>query len=352
MKNILLIEDNADIRHVTSEILQLANYQVTTAKNGKEGVKVALEKKPDLIICDIMMPGLDGYGVLHTLQKNESVRNTPFIFLTAMAEPENLRKGMTMGADDYLCKPFSSTELLNAIEVRLNKRDLLKQDLSPGLKGFDQLLSSSTLLEAENMLIENRDIELFRKKQLIYKEGNRPNKLLYVVSGKVRTFKRNDEGKELAVEIHHEGDFFGYTALFENCNYKESADALENSEIAMIPKEDFEQLLSSHPGVTHKFIKLLSHNMIEMEEHLLHLAYDSLRKKVADALLVLMRKYMPSPAGAYTFNISRENLATLAGTATESLIRTLGDFKDEKIIDIKDGYIIILNEKKLSNMVN
>jgi DNA-binding response OmpR family regulator len=352
MKNILLIEDNADIRHVTAEILQLANYQVTTAKNGKEGVKVALEKKPDLIICDIMMPGLDGYGVLHTLQKNESVRNTPFIFLTAMAEPENMRKGMTMGADDYLCKPFSSTELLNAIEVRLNKRDLLKQDLAPGLKGFDQLLSSSTLVEAENMLIENRDIELFRKKQLIYKEGNRPNKLLYVVSGKVRTFKRNDEGKELAVEIHHEGDFFGYTALFENCNYKESADALENSEIAMIPKEDFEQLLSSHPGVTYKFIKLLAHEMIEMEEHLLHLAYDSLRKKVADALLVLMRKYIPSPAGTYTFNISRENLATLAGTATESLIRTLGDFKDEKIIDIKDGYIIILNEKKLSNMVN
>jgi CRP-like cAMP-binding protein len=97
---------------------------------------------------------------------------------------------------------------------------------------------------------------------------------------------------------------------------------------------------------------MLSHNVIEMEEHLLHLAYASLRKKVAEALLMLTKKYIRSSTGMYSFNISRENLATLAGTATESLIRTLSDFKEEKIIDIRDGNIILLNEMKLSQMMN
>ena len=352
MKHILLIDDNTDIRRVTAEILELAKYHVTTAGNGKEGIRAALESKPDLIICDIMMPGLDGYGVLHALQKNESIRNTPFIFLSAMGEPADMRKGMTLGADDYLSKPFSSTELLNAIEVRLNKRDTLKKDLEPGMRGFDHLLSAPTLQEAETLLIENRDTQQYKKKQLIYSEGNRPTKLFYVLKGKVRTFKSNDDGKELALDLYNEGDFFGYTALFEGCNYRESADALEPCEIAQIPKEEFEQLLSSHPGVTHKFIKMLSHEMIEMEEHLLHLAYASLRKKVAEALIMLMKKYSRSSNGLYAFNISRENLATLAGTATESLIRTLSDFKEEKIIDIKEGHILLLDEKRLSQLMN
>src|SRR5680860_53043 len=116
MKKILLIEDNVDVRENTAEILELSNYEVVVAENGKVGVEKALSHLPDLIICDIMMPVLDGYGVLHALRKNETLQNTPFIFLTAKTERGDFRKGMEQGADDYLTKPFSGTELLNAVD--------------------------------------------------------------------------------------------------------------------------------------------------------------------------------------------------------------------------------------------
>jgi DNA-binding response OmpR family regulator len=110
MKTILLIEDNREIRENMSEILELSGYQVFTAQDGKQGVSSAIDNKPDIIICDIMMPVLDGYGVIHMLQKHIETRNIPFIFLTAKAERDEVRKGMSLGADDYITKPFNGTE--------------------------------------------------------------------------------------------------------------------------------------------------------------------------------------------------------------------------------------------------
>ena len=108
MKKILLIEDNENIRENTAEILELANYKVFTAENGKIGVEIALQEKPDLIVCDIMMPVLDGYGVLHLLHKNPAVQHTPFIFLSAKAEREDMRRGMELGADDLKEQSYST----------------------------------------------------------------------------------------------------------------------------------------------------------------------------------------------------------------------------------------------------
>src|SRR5690606_34936944 len=102
MKKILLIEDNQNVRETTADILTLAGYEVITAESGKAGVQEALSALPDLIICDIMMPGLDGYGVLHILSKRAETAGIPFIFLTAKSEKADVRKGMNLGADDYL----------------------------------------------------------------------------------------------------------------------------------------------------------------------------------------------------------------------------------------------------------
>src|SRR6187200_2411089 len=124
MKKILLIEDNLEVRENTEEILSLANYEVLTAPNGKVGVELAQKENPDLIICDIMMPELDGYGVLHILNKKAETAGIPFIFLTAKTEKTDIRKGMNLGADDYLTKPFDDTDLLNAIEARLHKSSM------------------------------------------------------------------------------------------------------------------------------------------------------------------------------------------------------------------------------------
>ena len=114
MKNILLIEDDQDMRENTAEILELANYRVLRAENGRRGVELARREPPDLILCDIMMPELDGYGVLHLLARDPHTAEVPFIFLSARAERSDVRKGMELGADDYLTKPFEESELLDA----------------------------------------------------------------------------------------------------------------------------------------------------------------------------------------------------------------------------------------------
>ena len=117
MNTVLLIEDNVEIRENTAEILELANYRVITAENGKDGIEKASMEKPDVIVCDIMMPVLDGYGVLHMLNKSEALREIPFIFLTAKTERLDFRKGMEMGADDYITKPFTELELLKCCYI-------------------------------------------------------------------------------------------------------------------------------------------------------------------------------------------------------------------------------------------
>ncbi|MBN8857534.1 MAG: response regulator [Sphingobacteriales bacterium] len=352
MKKILIIEDNEDIRSNTAEILELSNYKVTVAENGKAGVSKALENLPDLVICDIMMPELDGYGVLHALQRNDATKNIPFIFLTAKTERNDMRKAMDLGADDYLTKPFDGTELLNAVVSRLKKLELLKQDLQSDLNGVHQLLEASSGKSELQELTENRNVNRYKKKQVIYSEGNHPNRLYYVLRGKVKAFKINEDGKELITELFSAGDFVGHIALLENTAYKDTTEALEDTELAVIPREDFDELVDKNQQIARKFIQLLAKNISEKEDQLLNLAYNSLRKKVANALLMIQDKYRKNKEEPFTIDISRENLATVAGTATESLIRTLGDFKNEKLIEIHDGLIRILNQSKLEKLFN
>ncbi|MEO5681279.1 MAG: response regulator [Chitinophagaceae bacterium] len=352
MKKILLIEDNDDIRNNTAEILELSNYQVITAANGKRGVEQALEHQPDLIICDIMMPELDGYGVLHAIHKNETIKNTPFIFLTAKTERSDFRKGMELGADDYITKPFDGTELLNAVDSRLKKLDLLKQEIQPGLEGLQHLIEATSGKNTLASITEGRNTNRYKKKQTVYSEGNHPNALFFVMKGKVKSFKANDNGKELIIDIFTSGDFLGHIALLQESVYRETAEALEDTELAVIPKAEFRDLIDNNKEVAQIFIRMLAGNVALKENQLLGLAYNSLRKKCADALLLLQKKYGDKRTSAFTIDISRENLATLAGTATESLIRTLSDFKTEKLIEIKDGCITILDQKKLEYLLN
>jgi DNA-binding response OmpR family regulator len=258
MKTILLIEDNNEIRENTAEILELAMYNVFTAPNGKLGVEKAVDVKPDLIICDIMMPVLDGYGVLHAIQKQEEIKNTPFIFLTAKTERNDFRKGMELGADDYITKPFDATELLNAVDSRLKKVDLLKKEFSKDMDGVHQLILESSGGDAIKAMVENRSTNTYKKKQVIYKEGNHPTQLYYVLSGKIKTFKSNDDGKELVTDLYSAGDFLGHIALLQGSVYRETAEAIDDCEIAIIPKKEFEELLGNSKEVAQKFINLLA----------------------------------------------------------------------------------------------
>jgi len=353
MEKILLIEDNEALRDNTSEILTLANYEVSTAENGKMGVEMAMANPPDIIVCDIMMPVLDGYGVYQILSKNPDLQHIPFIFLSAKSERTDLRKGMEMGADDYITKPFSDSELINAIRARLEKNQILRKQGGKGIETWYQIISDLGNKDEMHTALENHDIIQFKKKQIIYSEGQHPNKLYYIQTGKVKVYKTSDGGKELIIGLLSPGDFFGYIPLIENVVYEEFAETMEESTIRVIPRKEFEHLLTHHQEIALKVIKLLANNIAEKEHQLVALAYHSLRKRVADALLTLKRKYANKEDDQnFSMSISREDLANIAGTATESLIRTLSDFKSEKLIEFKEGKITILEEKKLINLFN
>lgn len=351
MKRILLIEDNNEIRENTSEILELDGYEVITAENGKIGVELASNSKPDLIICDIMMPVLDGYSVLHLLSKNPETENIPFIFLTAKADRQDFRKGMEMGADDYITKPFDDVDLLNAIESRFKKIELLEKKYSRNIDGLNNLVRDVGGEQELRNLTNNREKRKYKKKSEIFREGDFPLYLFYIEKGKIKTYKTNEEGKELIINLHNEGDFFGYVNLMRENSYMESAAALEDCEITLIPKSEFFKLIHQNRQVSQKFIKMLSDNIKENEDQLLKLAYNSVRKRVSECLIKFFDQNEDNrPTNG--LKISREDLSNMAGTSIETAIRTLSDFKDEKLIEISSGKIKILNLEKLRHLKN
>jgi len=351
MKSILVIDDNQGIRENTAEILELAGYKTFTAENGKKGIELAIAQKPELIVCDIMMPELDGYGVLHLLKKNTDTENIPFVFLTAKTERSDFRKGMEMGADDYITKPFTEIELLNAVETRLKKAEVLKKNYTDTQQGVTEFIKDVKNSGLISQLSDQYNVQTYSKKQTIYQEGKRPRFLYYLVKGKVKGIKSNDEGKEYITDLFTVGDFMGYSPLIEDKNYDDSATVLDDAEVMEIPKDDFLKMIYGNIDVASKFIRIITQNVKEKEERLLNLAYGSLRKRVANALLEIQSKFHSEKAGQ-PLEISREDFAHYVGTATESLIRTLSDFKSEKLVEVKDGKVIISNIEKLKKLLN
>ncbi len=345
---ILLIEDNIDVLETTEEILMLADYEVFTAKNGKQGVEQAKKHIPDLIICDVMMPELDGYGVLRILSKNPETCAIPFVFLTAKADRTDVRKGMNLGADDYITKPFDESELLETIEARLKKTKALQKEYSSDINGFADFVSNASTQSALADLPNNKKEKTYKKKDVIFHEFDHANYLIYVKSGQVKCVKTDEYGKEFVNDIYTPGCFIGYMSLLAGTDYMESAIAMEDTEVAIIPQQDFISLIDSNRDVMIQFIKLLAGNVLEREKKLLQLAYTPVRERVANALLTLQQKM---GGDAFTqIKVSRDDLASMVGTAKESLIRTLSEFKKDAIIETEGQLITITNQGLLNKI--
>lgn len=347
-KKILVIEDTQEVRENICEILELAGYKVCDAPHGKKGVELANSEQPDLIICDVMMPELDGFGVLKILNKNARTNKIPFIFLTAKAEKTDFRKGMGLGADDYITKPFDDTELLEAIEMRLHKNERLagiKTDSEEGLRRF---FSEAKANEEFQKLSEDREVRVYNKKDMIYEAGTTPRWLYYIVEGSVKVHQNNEFGKELITHLYKTGEFFGFFPLINDVFYKDSAVALTKTTLRLIPKNDFTLLLYNNREFAAQFIKMLANEVTETEQDLIELAYSSVRRKVAKALVAFATN-KPNQDNEQ-IKVSRDDLAARAGTAKETLIRTLSDFKSEGLIDIDSGAVIIKDYDKLKGM--
>jgi CheY-like chemotaxis protein/CRP-like cAMP-binding protein len=339
MKKILVIEDNLEVRENICEILELSGYEVFSAENGKLGVQEALDKMPDLIICDVMMPVLDGFGTLKILHKNPKTTHIPFIFLTAKAEKDDFRKGMNLGADDYITKPFTDVELLEAIEIRLEKHQHIAASNSTVNNVFFNIEEHFKTILTE--FLKDKEHRFYQQKDLIFKEGSHPRSVFWIKEGKAQTFKSHEYGKELILSLYGNNNFMGISDAFREGPYQESAIAIDNTEIVLIPKDEFMEWMRSDNSIAQHFMHLLAIKAGEKDKHLLELAYSSVRKRVADSLLRLLKHYKEDNNRLFQISIRREELAHIVGTTKETVTRTLSEFKEEGLIDVKGSSITL-----------
>ena len=176
-------------------------------------------------------------------------------------------------------------------------------------------------------------------------EGDEATRLYFVQSGRVKTVKTTDFGKELLVGLHGPGEFFGYLPLLENTPHRDSAIAMDESELLYIPKDDFTELLLRNPAVGQQFVRLLAGQVSGQAEQLLALAYNSLRRRVADTLVQLHQQAGPGADAAIQF--TRDDMAAMVGIAPESLSRTLSEFKQDGLIELTPNIIRVLEPEKL-----
>jgi CheY-like chemotaxis protein len=351
VKKILLIEDAPDLASAMAEVLKLERYEVLTAWDGRTGIEKTHNEHPDLIVCDLAAPEPSGYAVLEMLQQDITTSSIPFVLLTTSNERQDYRKAMELGADDYLVKPFEATELLKTIESRLIKCDNRHQRPSVTEQKYRSCFLTDTI-PPWNKLFENcHCVHPYHKKQVIYAEGNYPTCMYYILKGKVKSFKVSESGRELVTGLFDQGDFFGYAPLLEGCVYPDSAATLEETTLAVISGEQFDNMVLNDGQGMMYFLKMIAGNISEKEKLLLGLAYDPLRKKIARALLLLQEKFGRNDPLASIVKMNREGLASVAGTAKESMIRTLAAFKHEKLIEIaEDGSIRITDPGGLARV--
>ncbi|TXE16725.1 response regulator [Psychroserpens burtonensis] len=349
MKRVLIIEDDSVLRENTAELLELSNYETLTASNGQIGLEMATKHKPDIIICDIMMPILDGYGVLEGLSKQDETKFIPFIFLSAKTERQDVRKGMDLGADDYITKPFNEDEIISAIESRIAKASILKDERN----SFKNAPSNTeddirTLNDLKNFFDDYGKIFNYNKNETIYKEGHNSNTIYLIIKGAVKCYKFDEKGKELTTALHKEDDLFGYTSFTQNIPYRETAKAIKDLEMVGVSKAELKEVLNNNHKVTLEVIQLLTDDLTGVKDQLLQMAYSSVQKKTASTILRFAEKINSNPEDS--IKISRNDLASVAGIATETLIRTISDFKKQGLIELEGRNIKVLDIQKLQDI--
>lgn len=348
MKTILLIEDDKNLRENTAELLELADYSVLTAPNGKIGIDRALQHLPDLIICDIMMPEIDGYGVLESLAMTDSTKYIPFIFLSAKTKHKEIRKGMNLGADDYLTKPFEEEDLMEAVQTRLAKAQLLRAHQQKQTAETEEEELPENLNQLKNLFWDEGETINYKKGETIYHKGSPSNRVYLILRGLVKTHGLDLSGKELITGLYKPDDFLGFTSFEDNIPYNETASALEKTEVVGLSKDYLRELLQGSRNISLELMNLLTDNISEIKNQLMQMAYSSVRKKTAATILQFVELNENKPEMA--IRISRNDLAANAGIAPESLIRTISDFRKKNLIEVEGRTIRILDMEGLKNM--
>lgn len=349
MKTILLIEDDTALRENTAELLELSGYKVFTAPNGKLGIQKAKSENPNIIICDIMMPEIDGYGVLESMASEDATKHIPFIFLSAKTEHKEIRKGMDMGADDYLTKPFDEQELISAIESRLAKASILAmRENNRNEHSGEEDENLHNLNQLKNFFCDEGEVTNYKKGENIYRRGDHSNSMFLILKGVVKTHTMDANAKELITALYKADDFLGFTSFDDNIPFTETATAVEDTEVVGVSKKYVKDILKKSQDVSLELMNLLTDNLSEIKQQLVKMAYSTVRKKTASTILQFVEVMDKKPGTP--LRISRNDLATTAGIATESLIRTLSEFKKDGILEIEGRDIHIVDLDRLRDI--
>ncbi|HSP40973.1 MAG TPA: response regulator [Gillisia sp.] len=348
IKSILIIEDDPALRENTKELLELSNFKIICAENGKQGIEQAIEYLPDLILCDILMPVMDGYKVLEYLSNNPHTKNIPFLFISAKSDLAEIRMGMNLGADDYITKPFNENELINAINKRINKFESIKRSWNKEPKTTIQNLKITSLEEFKKLVQLKGEKFRFQKRHTIYYEDDNSNFVYLLERGIVKTVKIDYEGKELITGLYREGNLFGLTSFKSNSYYDETAVTLNNVLGYRFSSKNFREIINNNPELILEIAEVLSNNLSTLKEHLLEMAYSSVLKKTTQTILQFAQKIPEDPQKIT--NITRNELAHIAGISTESFIRGLSQLRKKKIIEIEGRDIRILDFDQLTKI--
>ncbi len=348
MTKILLIEDDTVLRENTAELLELSNFEVITAPNGELGLKAININTPDIIVCDIMMPKLDGYGVLNEVTKNSKTKHIPFIFLSAKTEHQDVRKGMNLGADDYITKPFTEDELISAIKSRLAKASILKDKGQDNVQNYSEKDELINLNDLKNFFDDYGNEFTYNKGDVIYREGDHSNFIYLITKGAVKCHKLDSKGKELATSLYKEDDLFGYTSFTHNLQHKETATAIKKTKLVGLSILQLSEIIKNNNKLAVALIDHLTDDLSHIKDQLLEMAYSSVNKKTASTILQFAEKINRRPNDP--IKISRNDLASVAGIATETFIRTLTNFKEQGLIKSEGRNIVVLDIEGLKQI--
>lgn len=354
MKRILIIENNKVIRNNISDILTLASYEVIATEHPHIACELAFKQRPQIILCSNQLPGVDGFKVYEEFKENELLTDCSFILLTQNLEWQYIKAAIESGIDDVIPMPLNNAYLLSAVANRLADGKCNNSDLSKfKLNSVSQYITTFTKNSQLEGLLHYKQETTYKKKSIIYKAGSFPTSVYFIKSGSIKTYRKNEEGKELICNIYQRGDFFGYVSLLLDERRTDNAEAMEDCELIQIPCVEFLEVILAEPKIIKLIMKLLTTDIVEKEGKMLNFAYNSLRKKIAKLLVDLYEKYAETgETNQDLIKISRENLAALIGVAKESVIRTLKDFKNEQLIELTHNSFKITNFSKLRNMVN
>lgn len=346
MARILLIEDDSSLRENTQEILELAGHRVFSAEDGETGLEQALKNSIDLILCDIILPGINGYSVLDKISSNPQTRTIPFIFLTALSNIKDIRHGMNLGADDYIVKPFEEEDLLETIESRLAKLSIFKERKVKHVPKPKILINN--LENFRNYFLDHGEEIQLAKNELLFRENQPAGYVFLLTKGIIKTLSLDEYGKELITGIYHKNDFLGIYSFNRNITYPEQALVIEQAILMRLPIRLVQEIFRDNPQFTMEWAENLSEDVIDLKDHLLQTAYASVLKKTVNTILEFSEKLHFNKKELS--KISRGDLASVAGISKESFIRCLSTLKQDRLIEINGKNIEVLDLKGLKRI--